>query len=222
MSAIRFPKIGSIVKCDDGTYTVGPLPGIGGPFHSAAQFLAALADKARFPYSEKVIRERTPSEVVDEVLRSIKAFPSRVRELAQGFPFREGPFPLFHTDFYNSNIIIDSEYDILSVIDWEGSFIVPWELVEFAKDLIIVPSAMDGPLYREDEARRQRLEERMNYVKFARQAEISHGLDNKLSATLEDTNVQHFAHAMWLYETGRIGFYGDVLDELVKSRKFCH
>jgi hypothetical protein len=39
MAAIRFPKIGAITKAPDGTYTVGPIPGIGGPFDTAAQFV---------------------------------------------------------------------------------------------------------------------------------------------------------------------------------------
>jgi hypothetical protein len=90
MSAIRFPKIGGIVKCHDGTYSVGPLPGIGGPFDSAAQFFEACADRAKFQFGEKSIRERTPPDMIDGVLRSIKAFPSRLKELAQSFRFCEG------------------------------------------------------------------------------------------------------------------------------------
>lgn len=213
MSAIRFPKIGSIIKCSDGTYSIGPLPGIGGPFDSAAQFFEAWADKAKFPYHEKQIRERTPPDMADRVLRSIRTFPSRLREFAQRSRFRGGPFPLFHSDFYKSNIIIDSRHTILSVIDWENAFVVPWEMVEFAKDLSIVPPALDGPLYRENEASRRRLMERKKYVESARRAEGARGLDNCLSAILDDSHVQHFAHAMWLYQDGRIGFYGDVLDE---------
>ncbi|KAI9784714.1 MAG: hypothetical protein M1816_000717 [Peltula sp. TS41687] len=154
MSAIRFPKIGAIIKCRDGTYSVGPLPGIGGPFDSAAQFFEAWATKAKFPY----------------------------------------------------------------MIDWEIAFIVPWEMVEFAKDVSIVPPAMDGPLYQEDEETRQRLKERREYIELARQAERTRGLDHCMSATLEDSGAQNFAHAIWLYEEGRIGFYADVIDQFEESR----
>lgn len=90
MSAIRFPKIGSIVKCHDGTYSVGPLPGIGGPFDSAAHFFEAWVAKTRFPCSDEVIRARTPPELVDEVMRSIREFLSRFKEFAQLFHFGEG------------------------------------------------------------------------------------------------------------------------------------
>ncbi|KAI0398907.1 kinase-like protein [Xylaria palmicola] len=212
MSAIRFPRIGSVIKSLDGTYSIGPLPGIGGPFESAAHFFEAWADNARFPYSEEFIRERTPKDLADEVLECIKAFPSRLKQSIPNLRFREGPFPLFHTDFYNSNIIINPQHDILSVIDWEDALVAPWELVEFAKGLSIVPPAMDGPLYREDEVRRQLLAERMKYVELAKDAEKARGLDNCLSAILEDSNAQHFAHALWLYEDGRIGYYGAILD----------
>ena len=99
---------------------------------------------------------------------------------------------------------------------------VPWEMVEFAKDLSIVPPAMDGPLYYEDEATRRQLVERGEYIGLARQAETSRGLDDRLSATLADSALQHFAHATWLYKDGRIGFYCDVLDELEVARGRVH
>ncbi|EFY84768.1 hypothetical protein J3459_016577 [Metarhizium acridum] len=210
MSAIRFPQIGGIVKASNGTYCVGPLPGVGGPFDSPAQFLEAWADHLKFPYSEKTIRERTPPQLVDEILESIRSFPSRLKELAKEYSFRTGPFPLFHTDLYRSNIVLASQY---YVIDWEDSCILPWEMVEFAKDLGRLPPALDGPLYQEDETDRKRLAERENYIKLVKTAEASRGLDDHLSATLGNSAVQNLAHAMWLYQIdGRIGFYNDVIN----------
>lgn len=217
MSAIRFPRIGAITKCPDGAYSVGPLPGIGGPFDSAAQFFDALARKIKFPLREESIRERTPPDLVDEVLRSITALPARLRELAQKYHFLEGPFPLFHTDLYTSNMIIDEQYNLLAVIDWEDALVVPWEMVEFAKELSIVPPVMDGSLYRETEAKRQQRAERKEYVELARQAETTRGLDDRLSAILADSDVQNFAHAVWLFQDGRIGLYDRVLEEMMKS-----
>lgn len=209
MSSIRFPKIGGIVKASNGTYSVGPLPGIGGPFDSAAQFLEAWADHLKFPYSEETIRERTPPQFVDEILESIRSFPSRLKELAKEFSFQTGPFPLFHTDLYCSNILLASQY---YVIDWEDSCVLPWELVEFAKDLCTVPPALDGPLYQEDETDRKRSVERENYIELVRAAETSRGLDHQLSVTLGDSTLQNWTHAMWLYGIdGRIGFYNDVI-----------
>ncbi|EFY88626.1 hypothetical protein MAC_05244 [Metarhizium acridum CQMa 102] len=88
MSAIRFPRIGGIAKAPDGTYCVGPLPGIGGPFDLPAQFLGAWADHIKFPLFEKTIRERTPPDLVDEILESIRSFPSRLKQLAKEYSFR--------------------------------------------------------------------------------------------------------------------------------------
>ncbi|KND93772.1 hypothetical protein TOPH_01934 [Tolypocladium ophioglossoides CBS 100239] len=79
---------------------------------------------------------------------------------------------------------------------------------------------MDGTYYCEDEANLQRLVERRKYIELDRQAETARGFDSSLSATLEDEDVQHFAHAIWLYEDGRIGFYYDVLGAFEESRNF--
>ena len=93
---------------------------------------------------------------------------------------------------------------------------VPWEMVEFANELSIVPPAMDGPLYRETEAKRQLQVERGEYVEVARQVEERRGLDNRVSSTLANPAVQNFAHAMWLYQDGRIGFYDRVMRAIMK------
>ena len=77
-------------------------------------------------------------------------------------------------------------------------------MVEFAKDVSIVPPAMDGSLYDEDEATGQQLVERGEYIRLAREAETLRGFDNRLSATLEDSESQHFAHAIWLSKDGKI------------------
>lgn len=59
----------------------------------------------------------------------------------------------------------------------------------FAKDLCMVPPALDRPAYKEDEAKRQQLAERKNYVELAGQAEASGGFDNHLSITLDNPGV---------------------------------
>jgi hypothetical protein len=166
-----------------------------------------------------MIRERTPVDVVEGVLDAIRSFPRRVKELAGKFEFREGPFPLIHTDLYKSNVIIDGEYNVLSVIDWEGAFVGPWELVEFNKELLVVPASMDGPLFKRNEQWIEMESAQAEYVKLVQRAEEKRGLDTQLSTVLADAPVQAFAHAFWLYDDGRIGFYDRVLEELLESRK---
>jgi hypothetical protein len=216
MASIRFSKIGAIVL-RDGEFEVGPIPGLGGPFDTAAVYFEAWANTAKFPSKESRIRVRTPADLVDEILAAIPSFPSGVRELAGRFPFRDGPFPLIHTDLYNSNVIIDTEYNVLSVIDWGNASVGPWELVEFTKQLSIIPPAMDGPLFQETEHDKVMNVARAEYVKLVQMAEKKRHLDTKLSSVLCDEHLQGFAHAFWLFGEGRIGFYDAVLEDLLES-----
>jgi hypothetical protein len=72
------------------------------------------------------------------------------------------------------------------VIDWENAIVAPWEMVEFIKDLSIVPPVMDGPLYREEESDREIVAERGRYIEFVQKMEKARQLDSKLSTTLGD------------------------------------
>lgn len=210
MASVRFPSIGGVIRLSDGTYSVGPIPGIGGPFDSAADFFKAWAKGMKFPYNQNTIRERTPVEHVDEILKSIKDFPLKLLNFTQRYCFQEGPFPIVHTDLYKSNILVDAEYRVQSVIDWENAIIAPWEMVEFIKDLSIVPLVMDGPLYCEEESDREKFAERIRYIEVVKKTEKALQLDSKLSMAFGDQNTQNLASAIWLYSDGRIGFYSSV------------
>lgn len=211
--------IGSIVKQPDGTYAVGAIPGIGGPFETAADFFCAWAKSAKFPYSEAFIRKRTQSQNVDleALITSIRDFPTRLSHFAKQHRFRSGPFPLLHTDFYKSNVLIDSEYRIQGVIDWDNAMVGPWEMVEFPKDLCIVPPVLDGLLYRESEESRAVLADRDRYVEVVKALEEAKQVDGELSSILGDERVQSLAQGVWLYLDGRIGFYSDIFDLFLKA-----
>jgi aminoglycoside phosphotransferase (APT) family kinase protein len=219
MASIRFSTIGTIVVRPDGEFDVGPIPGVGGPFSTAAEYFEAWAKTAKYPYKEATVRSRTPADFVEEILAAIRSFPGGVQELAGRFPFRDGPFPLIHTDLYSSNVIIDKDYNVLSVIDWENAIVGPWELVEFNKQLSVVPPAMDGPLFRYTEWDKAMELARVEYVELVQRAEEKRGYDNQLSTVLSDEPIQAFAHAFWLYGDGRIGFYDRVLENLLQARK---
>lgn len=43
MASIRFPKIGRVIRQDDGSYAIGPFSDLGGPFSTAAEYFKAWA-----------------------------------------------------------------------------------------------------------------------------------------------------------------------------------
>ncbi|KAH8727750.1 kinase-like domain-containing protein [Phaeosphaeriaceae sp. PMI808] len=214
LTSVRFPKIGSIVQLSDGSYSVGAIPRIGGPFETAAGFFHAWAQamQNKFPLNEKSIRARTPPNIVDEVIKSINDFPAKLSDFTQHHFFQSGPFPLIHPDLWTSNVLIDSDCDVQGVIDWEDSIVAPWEMVEFMKNLTIVPPVMDGSLYCEKESDQIKRAEQKRYIQVVQETEGARQMDNKLSETLSDEKTQSLAQAIVLYEEGRIGFYCRVFE----------
>ncbi|GAO18653.1 hypothetical protein UVI_02064280 [Ustilaginoidea virens] len=210
--SVRFPKIGSIVQRPDGSYSVGAIPGIGGPFETAAEYFRAWAQARKFPFKEDLIRERTPPHLVDEIIASIYGFPGKLSDFTKRHSFKSGPFPLIHPDLYTSNVLIDSQCNILGVIDWENSFVGAWEMVEFPKNITLVPPVMDGSSYREDESERDCRLEQKRYVEVVKEAEGARQMDGKLSDALGDENSQNLGQALWLWADGRIGYYSRVLE----------
>jgi len=199
---------------------VGPLPGLGGPFDTVVDFLQAWGHTAKFYHPAAKIIE-TCGSLADEISTSTTAFPRRIAELATRITVRNtGPFPLVHPDFGHNNIVVDDEYQILGVIDWEHACSMPWEMVDFPLLLTVVPRAMDVPWsYDEhgvptDLQTCARIEARQKYVRLVHEFETSLGLSHTLSNVLDDERGQAVATAMRLYTTdGKMGWYAKVLDE---------
>ncbi|KAL4791729.1 hypothetical protein BDV19DRAFT_381332 [Aspergillus venezuelensis] len=191
LSSIRLPAIGSVIKNDDGEYGVGPIPSLGGPFNTANELLIASAGYAHD-----------------------KSLHLRLRELAcQGkisnLRYNAGPFPLHHPDPYHSNIIIDDEWAILGIIDWEGAWNMPRTFDDPGKYCV------DGVL--KDEEGRERVEERGEYVGFVRRMEEELGVDGRLYDILSDVRIQGLAYAVKVsLDSGKMGFYTKVLDGFEK------
>lgn len=205
-----FPKIGAIIRCEDGTYDVGPLPGVGGPFSTVTEYLMAWTERARFPDLDGAS---------DEIKASIMLFPHKLKALAANIPIRDhGPFPLVHDDFGHNNIVVDDDYNILGVIDWENACSMPWESVYFPLTLSVLPRPMVPEwMYENDvpknEKIRVRIDERRDYVDAVCLVERQKGLSHWLSATLGDQAGQQLAYAMKLYvHDGKLGRYSKILD----------
>ncbi|EGD96537.1 hypothetical protein TESG_03977 [Trichophyton tonsurans CBS 112818] len=217
ISSILFPKIGSIIRLENGSYDIGPIPGLGGPFDTATEYFRAWSATIQFPHPASFI-ENTCGNLGADIAKSTAEFPQRIGELAEMLPVRDsGPFPLRHIDFGHNNILVDDNYKVLGVIDWEHAFAAPWETVDFPLTLSTIPEAMDAPWnYDEhgvpkDEKIRERLVDRKDYIAAVCQAEGSG--PPILSSILNDQKVQDLATAMRLYATdGKMGLYSKVLD----------
>ena len=214
------PKIGSVLRRDHGSFDVGPIPDLGGPFDTAAEYFEAWAATAKFPTSEQHIRENMHRSrgPLEEVLASVRDFPKLINALASSLSSRNnGPFPLYHPDLYHSNIMVDEKFNVLSFIDWQGACTVPWEVVEFPLFLTAIPRAMDASWnYDElgqpkDEDTRLIWRERAEYVEMVRSAEATLQPDAWLSTTLADAQSQSLATSMRVYKTGKLGLYNQIL-----------
>jgi Choline/ethanolamine kinase len=153
---VKFDKIGSILKnLETGHYEIGPLSnGLGGPYTTATEYYRAWA-------AANISKHGATSD-----------FPSRIAAIASMISENDnGPFRLIHPDFGHNNIIVDDDFNMLSVIDWEYSIVGPSELAaRFPIRLQMYPEAIlpqkrdaNGRIV--DEAWRRLSENRDHWVK---------------------------------------------------------
>ncbi|OHE98388.1 hypothetical protein CORC01_06384 [Colletotrichum orchidophilum] len=225
ITSIRLPKIGTIIRSEDGGYESGPIPGIGGPFDTAAAFFEAWADKVEFKRDKETITQmmqRGPISA-EKMIQIIDEFPSQIKGMAEQLASdNDGPFPLCHDDFLHSNIMVDeASFNVTGVIDWEGACTVPWGLVAFPEFIQVMPRSFDLPQHYDqdgqpvEESVREKWLERQNYVEMVKSAE---GEDNLLSACLSSNLSQALAYTCGAFTNGKLGFYDRVIAELKEGR----
>lgn len=240
LARLRFPKIGTIVRCEKtGAFDVGPLPHLGGPFETASAYFAAWAAHVQFSMDRDEIFRSMPASLGPELARqvadAVESFPTQVSDLLAGrrraSPRDEGPFPLAHADFLHSNVLVDAEFGVVGVIDWEGAHTVPWECVAFPGFLECMPPSFDMPTKYDDDGQpldeetRALWGERRQYVQLVRAEERDAAAeegweepDDLLSSTLGDDNAQALAYAIKVYEdVGKLGFYDRVIRQVWSS-----
>ncbi|KAI0818416.1 kinase-like domain-containing protein [Xylaria sp. FL0064] len=217
ITALRFSKIGTIVRSAEGEYNIGPFPDIGGPFDSATSFFEAWAEHIRFPLGKDRILEIMKGGPAQRVLAAINEFPSQIKAVARRMSCNNhGPFPLCHADFLHSNIVVDESFQVLGIIDWEGACTLPLQLVTFPGFLNVMPISFDSPdNYHEDGQpvdgqQRQRWKDREDYVQMVESVEHK---DHVLSRCLRDEKSLALAYSMMAYKSGKLGFYDKVIDE---------
>ena len=125
LASVRLPKIGSIFRDEarPSSFVVGPLVETGsGPYDSSADFYAdypvALINHFRTKEPQKVDGE----EELAFAFRKLAArFSGTPRE--QDRPERD--FGLANYDLDMHNVLVDMEFNVLAVIDWDSVWTVP-------------------------------------------------------------------------------------------------
>ena len=180
--------------------------------------MEAWADAAKFDDLER-LEEMYGKEQGNRIKASILAFPPGLTKLAATIPVRNhGPFPLIHSDFALWNVVVDDNYKVLGVIEWEYAQSGPWEMVHFPTCFMPAPVPM-GPSEWSDDAGtpdwlKVSFREMEGYVDVVRQAERAKNLSPTLSAVLSDPAGRDLAYAMRLYTVdGKHGYYARILEK---------
>lgn len=218
IASARLPQIGAVKREADGSFSVGPIPGIGGPFDTAASFIQALAAVMKHRLDDDQVRQHCPPWILNEILKGHKEFPSRLGKLAaSGKHFtREGPFPIRHPDLTQCNIIVSKTLDVLGVIDWDRAYAMPWELIDFPSIFwtttshLISPELNPGQPANPGEAKG--IADMMLYVSMLRDAEREAHTDHRLSDVLGDTEAHELGGIIHSFRSGKIGTYGRAMD----------
>lgn len=188
-----FDSIGAIYRTSSGEYDVGPIAGFGGPFKTATEYYEAWAKSAKSNIGIKPEKNQP--------------FPARLQTIARRISnYNLGPFSVVHVDFGNYNILVDDEYNIRSIIDWDCAAVLPIEFAAvYPADLHTLPeiywigSPMDNDQRREEERDEKVIRER--YIEFIEAEEEKRGFKKRLSHELEGMNA-FIALSIKLYEDG--------------------
>lgn len=81
----------------------------------------------KLPYDSTCLCKVLLPSAADKIIEGTEQFPARLASLARsGRHFtREGPFPIRHADLFHSNIVVTKTFEVIGVIDWENSYMVP-------------------------------------------------------------------------------------------------
>ncbi|RAK94811.1 phosphotransferase family protein [Aspergillus ibericus CBS 121593] len=204
MFNIKLSQIGRIVgENNDGSYRQGPIPGIGGPFDTAAEYFRAWATHTKFRLTPDQLRALS-GKYADELSVNNTC-----------------PFGLYHGDFGHANVVFDDNYRMLGVIDWELAYAALCEIA--AQFPLAVPGTVptldfsqhyDDNGDRKDADLKKGYASRERYIAIVKQIEEEQGFTTgyRLSSALESSQRHHMACAIPLFEDGRAAFYSKVME----------
>jgi hypothetical protein len=161
--------------------------------------------------------------MADEVIPSIDLFKPALLDIADRLSGNnDGLFLICYGDFGHNNIVVDDDYKVLGVIDWDFAFVAPWEVfADFPLTFRMVPKMMDAPWnYDEegnpkDEDTKTEVKDRARYVEMVEKVEAEQGVREwlLLSKALRDESRGGLITAMKLYQNGNVGFYRKMAGE---------
>lgn len=215
--------IGVVTRDEDGNFGVGPIPGIGGPFKTATEYIKAWAATMRIEFTPERVEEFRESfpDLCDEYFKGLEEFPERLAKFAESNKYfqDEGPFPVRHDDMLQHNILVDEDSNVQAVIDWDEAQTVPWVLMDIPMSVGVLPSCLTTPYYLRDEEGQitvpqfaVSLVKHRAYAEMVREAEVKLGADHKLSDTLTDRNAQELGKACFEYSKSKGGMFGQVFE----------
>ncbi|KAL9584168.1 MAG: hypothetical protein Q9212_002285 [Teloschistes hypoglaucus] len=125
LASIRLPKIGSIIRnnTDSESFVVGPVVDTeSGPYDSAAAFYADYPQALSKSLEEEAGPINGQEELVQAFQSLAASFPPPTMRSRQGFT---EDFGLLNYDLGPNNIIVDRDFNVLAVIDWDSVITVP-------------------------------------------------------------------------------------------------
>ncbi|KAL7816781.1 hypothetical protein V8C44DRAFT_263466 [Trichoderma aethiopicum] len=159
LSTITFPQIGSIAHFSKKTGpTIGPmstsplehLP-TPGPFKATHEYFAAIADGFIAEALQKQRHSSSPTEYDNDDTNGTQQSNTRYallgplifKAIVHNTPLYKSTrtrFPLVHMDMGTQNLLVDDDYNIIAVIDWEFAQSAPWEVFHYPMPLAITTS----------------------------------------------------------------------------------
>ncbi|KID81986.1 Protein kinase-like domain protein [Metarhizium guizhouense ARSEF 977] len=123
LASVRLPRIGSIVRDAAGSFVAGPLIETGsGPYDSAAEFYADYPLALGNSLAEREGPVDGQGEVIQAFCSLAASFPPPAARAERG---SAEDFGLANYDLNPNNILVDGEFNVLAVIDWDSVVSVP-------------------------------------------------------------------------------------------------